>query len=266
MEDIEAYQSAMADAELMWPKSKSNPTAQSMGLPCSVYQLSRSRCKWTLVTPWNELLESAVVWKDMRLFLEIELIKTEHGPATEDVVVLRQHQLDIFTFRASDLEAANLSFVWARTGEKSVPCMVLDVRSMVADAYTEAFSYVITFQCAGHSRLVLNMLKRSWCAQSLAADTSALLAQTGGQSSAARGVAPETMDVSDFFASMPDGFAENPTAGATGGSRAADFLDLVDISQPAPASPLGHARFYSEDFALDFECRWEDGLQWDEPP
>ena len=163
MADLAAYESALAHAGLLWPKTRSAPRAQSAGLPCSVHQLERSRGAWTLMTPWEELLESAVVWRQVRLFTEIDLAWTEHGRQTEDVVVLRQHATDVFTFRPSDLHASTLSFVWAPDGGQVFPCMLFDVLPRLADAHAVAFSYLIMFEHEGHARLVQNLLQRSWC-------------------------------------------------------------------------------------------------------
>ena len=257
MADHEAYKSALAHAKLLWPKTKSAPRAQSSGLPCSVHQLTRSRGDWTLMTPWDELLKSAVVWKQVCLFMEIDLVKTEHGRKTEDIVVLRQHLIEIFTFRPSDLHAATLSFVWAPDGAEVFPCMLLDVLPRLADAHAEAFSYVVMFQHEGHARLVENRLQGSWykarpplpCADARAGD--------------------QGIDVASFLSNDPEDEADEAYApGLKSTSKLA--LDACSTNACSTKSACRGNSTYTvilsdDDFALDTDCpAWEESLLWDE--
>lgn len=257
MADHEAYKSAMAHAELLWPKTMSAPRAQSSGLPCSVHQLTRSRGDWTVMTPWEELLKSAVVWKQVRLFIEIDLVKTEHSRKTEDIVVLRQHLIEIFTFRPSDLHAATLSFVWAPLGADLFPCMLLDVLPRLADAHAEAFSYVIMFQHEGHARLVENRLNGSWykarpplpCADASAGD--------------------QSIDVASFLSNDAEDDADEAYApGWTSTSNLA--LDARGAHACSAGSACRGNTTYTvilsdDDFALDTNCpEWQESLSWNE--
>jgi len=255
MAKLEAYKSALAHAELLWPKTKSAPRAQSSGLPCSVHQLTRSRSDWTLMTPWDELLKSAVVWKQVRLFMEIDIVKTEQGRKTEDIIVLRQQSMEIFTFRPTDLHAAILSFVWAPHGAQTFPCMLLDVLPRLADAHAEAFSYVVMFQQEGHARLVQNRLQGSWYQpRPLAPYTDA---RAGDQAQGAT-------DVASFFSNDPEDAADEAVApGFQSTSKLA--LNACSINSACGDSNACFVILSDDDFALDTDCHaWEESLLWDE--
>jgi hypothetical protein len=255
MADREAYKSAMAHAELLWPKTKNAPRAQSSGLPCSLHQLVRSRGDWTLMTPWDELLKSAVVWKHVRLFIEIDIVKTEHHRKTEDIVVLRQHLMEIFTFRSTDLNAATLSFVWAPYGAQVFPCMLIDVLPRLADAHAEAFSYVVMFQHEGHASLVQNLLYGSWykprpplaCVDTRAGDQ-----------------AQGAFDVASFLTRDPEDDADE--ADAPGLQRTSKLpLDACSTKSACPGNITCTVIPSDDDFALDTDCHtWEESLLWDE--
>ena len=262
MADHEAYKSALAHAELLWPKTKSAPRAQSSGLPCSVYQLTRSRADWTLMTPWNELLKCAVVWKQVRLFMEIDLVKTEYGRKTEDIVVFRQHLIEIFTFRPTDLHAATLSFVWAPDGAEVFPCMLLDVLPRIADAHAEAFSYVVMFQHEGHARLVENRLRGSWykprpplpCADTRAGD--------------------QAIDVASFLSNDLEDDADEADApvlkstinlALDARSTNACSTNACSTNSACRGNNTCMLILSDDDFALQTDCHaWEESLLWDE--
>jgi hypothetical protein len=255
MADLEAYNSALAHAKLLWPKMKSAPRAQSTGLPCSVHQLARSRCDWTLMTPWDELLKSAVVWKHVRLFMEIDIVRTTHGRKTEDIIVLRQHSAEIFTFRPTDLNAATLSFVWAPDGAQVVPCMLLDVLPRLADKHCEAFSYVVMFQQEGHARLVHNRLQGSWYQKPspvACADAAAGHQASGG------------IDVASFLNNDPDDSADDAVVPE---SQSASKLAIDGCSSKATCGGSNTCSVVAleDDFLLDTDCHaWEESLLWDE--
>jgi hypothetical protein len=220
-----------------------------------VYQLTRSRGDWTVMTPWDELLKSAVVWKQVRLFMEIDIVKTEHGRKTEDIIVLRQHLIEIFTFRPTDLHAATLSFVWAPDGVQVLPCMLLDVLPRLADAHAEAFSYVVMFQHEGHARLVQNRLQGSWYQPRPPAPCAD--APAGKQAQGA-------IDVVSFFSNDPEDAADE--AVAPGFQNTSKFaVDACSIESACGGSNTCTVILSDDDFALDTDCHaWEESLLWDE--
>ena len=155
------------------PATQGGADATSRGLPCRVYQFARSRSDCTLMAPWRELLASAVEWTNVRLFAETELVAEGGARKTQDILTLRQGARFLWTFRPDDLEEATLSFVGVPRGDDIAPCMLLDVRPMLADANAAGFSYVVMFERDGHARSIRNLLLRSWCSQKAAAGEAA---------------------------------------------------------------------------------------------
>jgi len=151
-------------AACMWPKTRSNPAAVSRGLACSVWQACRSREDWTLMTHWRELFDSPP-HRNVRLFTEYELVATDGVKRTEDILVLKQGSLRLWTFRATDLDVGTLSFVQAPSGNELRTCMLLDVRPMLASLSGEGFSYLVMFDCDGEAAVLRNWLQRAWCSQ-----------------------------------------------------------------------------------------------------
>ena len=84
---------------------------------------------------------------------------------TQDILVVKQASMLLWTFRASDLESATLSFVKAPRDRDLATCMLLDVRPMLADCAAEGFSYIVMFECELQAAVVRNLLQRSWCSR-----------------------------------------------------------------------------------------------------
>ena len=259
MADLYAYNSALAHAHLLWPKTRGNPRAQSIGFPCSVYQLTRSRENCTLMTPWEDLLSSAVVWERVRLSFELELIHTEEGRKTEDVIVLKQNSLEIFTFRSSDLEAATLAFFCVQKGGSDIDCMVLDVRPLLADKESEAFSYVIEFQEQGHARLVHNHVKRSWYVEEVQAGDAGSVKHL---ETLTDDCLETTIDVNSFLCSSFETFTDKDSAQPGVDEHVIACPDSNGMCEASEA----HTPVIAEDYSVfDTDSRvLEESLIWDD--
>jgi hypothetical protein len=99
------------------------------------------------------------------LFADYELVEVDGVRKTQDILVVKQASMLLWTFRASDLESATLSFVKAPRDRDLATCMLLDVRLMLADCAAEGFSYIVMFECELQAAVVRNLLQRSWCSQ-----------------------------------------------------------------------------------------------------
>jgi hypothetical protein len=152
-------------AAVMWPKTRGDARAVSKGFACSGWQLCRRREDWSLLTHWGELLGSARAWTHLRLFADYELVEVDGIRKTQDIIIIKQGSMLLWTFRASNLEAATLSFVKAQRNQALTTCMLLDVRQMRADCTAECFSYIVMFECEHQAAVVRNLLQRSWCSQ-----------------------------------------------------------------------------------------------------
>jgi hypothetical protein len=152
-------------AAVMWPKTRGDASAVSKGFACSGWQLCRRREDWSLLTHWGELLGSAREWTHLRLFADYELVEVDGVRKTQDILVVKQASMLLWTFRASDLESATLSFVKAPRDRDLATCMLLDVRPMLADCAAEGFSYIVMFECELQAAVVRNLLQRSWCSR-----------------------------------------------------------------------------------------------------
>ena len=150
-------------AAVMWPKTRGDASAVSKGFACSGWQLCRRREDWSLLTHWGELLGSARAWTHLRLFADYELVEVDGIRKTQDILVVKQASMPLWTFRATDLECATLSFVKAPRDQGRATCMLLDVRPMLADCAAEGFSYIVMFEYELQAARVRNLLQRSWC-------------------------------------------------------------------------------------------------------
>jgi hypothetical protein len=119
------------------------------------------------MTHWRELFDSPPHSENVRLFTEYELVASDGVKRTEDILVLKQGSLRLWTFRATDLDVGTLSFVQAPSGNELRTCMLLDVRPMLASLsmWGEGFSYLVMFDCDGEAAVLRNWLQRAWCSQ-----------------------------------------------------------------------------------------------------
>jgi hypothetical protein len=119
------------------------------------------------MTHWRELFDSQPHSENVRLFTEYELVASDGVKRTEDILVLKQGSLRLWTFRATDLDVGTLSFVQAPSGNDLRTCMLLDVRPMLASLSMsgEGFSYLVMFDCDGEAAVLRNWLQRAWCSQ-----------------------------------------------------------------------------------------------------
>ena len=152
-------------AAVMWPKTRGDASAVSKGFACSGWQLCRRREDWSLLTHWGELLGSAREWTHLRLFADYDLVEVDGVRKTQDILVVKQASMLLWTFRASDLESATLSFVKMQRDRDLATCMLLDVLLMLADCAAKGFSYIVMFECELQAAVVRNLLQRLWCSQ-----------------------------------------------------------------------------------------------------
>jgi hypothetical protein len=113
----------------------------------------------------GELLGSAHEWTHLRLFADYELVEVDGVRKTQDILVVKQASMLLWTFRASDLESATLSFVKMPRDRDLATCMLLDVLLMLADCAAKGFSYIVMFECELQAAVVRNLLQRLWCSQ-----------------------------------------------------------------------------------------------------
>jgi hypothetical protein len=248
-----AADSARLDAGLacLWPKTRSNPAAVSRGIACSVWQARRRREDWTLMTHWRELFDSPPHSKNVRMFAEYELVASDGVKRTQDILVLKQGSLLLWTFRASDLDVGTLSFVrhhhQAPSGNELRTCMLLDVRPMLASMSGEGFSYLVMFDCDREAAVLRNWLQRAWCSQTSDDAPAGQEAGPGWES---------------FLNDASAGSTESD--GATAGSPQRESGGLISGGDEDARDSSAALSSVSEDFSALDPCSPDAALHWDD--